>query len=141
MRVDPRVFETGHVATGQQQQFIVSRPKATHFEQISCKESKCRHYMEGWRTIVTTNSIQDNYIRRESGRKFVVESVADGLTRFRFGAEQQCFRWHGRPRDRREYFGHRPSPRSSVFAHERPEDWIEQYNIEQDKTQRVIKRG
>ncbi len=139
---DPRVFNTGHVlTTAQHQEFIVSRPKSTHFDRIGCKEDNYKFYAEGWRTIVPTGGEQDDYIRRKSDRKFVVESVADGLTTFKFGAEQQCFRQHFMPRDKREHFGHRPRPGAHVYVHGRPEDWIEHHNIETDKLRRLIERG
>ena len=140
--VDPRVFNTGHtLTTDASQEFIVSRPVATHFDKVGCKEDNCKHYALGWLTVVPTGGEQDDYIRRKSGRKFTVDSIADGLTTFKFGAEQTCFREHFSPRDRREHFGHRTRPGAPVRVHERPEDWMEHHNEEIYKIDTLRKRG
>ncbi len=140
--VDQRVFNTNHVLTKPgDQEFIVSRPVPTHFDKVGCKTYNCAHYANGWLTIVPTDSAQDNYIRRKSGRKFTVDSIADGITTFRFGAEQQCFRRHFHPRDRQEHFGHRSRPGARVRVHDRPEDWLEHSNEENYKLIRLQERG
>ena len=140
--VNPAVFNTGHVlTTPAHQEFIVSRPLATHWDTVGCKEDNCEHYAHGWLTVVPTDGAQDNYIRRESGRSFKVDGIADGLTTFRFAAEQTCFREHYLPRDRREHFGYRARPGALVRVHERPEDWMEHHNEQNDKLDRLIKRG
>ncbi len=125
-----------------QQLFMVSRPKATHFQRIDCKEARCTHYAEGWLTIVPTDGPQADYIKTKSGRSFtIIQSETPGLTTFKFGAEQQCFRYHGKPKDKLENYGHRSRPGAQLRIHERSADWVEHYNDENYKTQRLIEQG
>ena len=142
--VNPGVFETRAAQGKSQQTFIVSRPKDTHFQQMPCKEARCRHYAQGWETIVSTGGPQDDYIRRKSGRSFRViqpDPPTPGLTVFRFDREQTCFREHVKPLDKQEYFGYRKAPGAKVRVHQRPQDWLEHANEEADKTERLIKQG
>jgi len=140
--VDPRVFNTRHrLTTDANQEFIVSRPVKTHFGKVGCKEVGCSYYANGWLTVVPTDSAQDNYIRRECGRKFTVSSIADGLTTFKFGAEQKCFTEHLLPLDKREHFGHRTRPGARVRVHERPEDWMEHHDEQIYKIKTLQERG
>ena len=123
---------------------MVSRPKATHFQRTDCKEARCRMYAEGWLTIVSTDGPEADYIKTKSGRSFTVihpETPTPGLTTFKFGPEQQCFRYHGKPKDKFENYGHRARPGARLRTHERSADWVEHYNDENYKTQRLINRG
>ena len=67
----------------------------------TCAEVECPHYLKGWVTIVPTISIQADYIRRNSKRRFVerrevdltgTEQVAQkALSEFTFEPGQRCF--------------------------------------------------
>jgi len=71
--------------------YAVTMPIPTHFRPATCAEVQCRAHVNGWKTIVPTDSPQAQYIRSASGRKFVETRAADGLAEFRFEAGQQCF--------------------------------------------------
>lgn len=77
--------------------FTITRPRSTHFRPATCAESACLHHLLGWQTVVPTRSIQADYIRRRSGRRFREEAGPEGLARFVFEPGQTCFREHTAP--------------------------------------------
>ena len=76
----------------------IAQPLDTHFRPATCKESNCRHWREGWRTVIdeatTMGQQQAHYIRRESGRQYREAKNEMGLTVFTFEAGQRCFGRH-----------------------------------------------
>jgi hypothetical protein len=78
----------------------LAAPPTTHMKDVSCPESKCRAYTNGWETIVPVDSAQADYIRRSSGRRFKEETTADNLSRFLFESGQECFERHMQRNDR-----------------------------------------
>lgn len=138
------------VLTPGQQDFQVARPLETHWEAATCKDRDCRHYLNGWVTIVPTDSPQAGYIRHMSGRDFTEKKIDDGLVEFTFQPGQKCFNEHEAPDelrrephikqlDKQEIFIHR-SP-DGFRVHDRPLDWTEHMNIEVDKVERKRKEG
>ena len=121
------------------QAFQIARPVATHFEAATCREKNCPHYLNGWKTIVPTESAQANYIRRESGRHFKETKVGNGMSEFVFPPGQRCFRDHYKPLDKQEIFLHRTAEGSRV--HQRPTDWTEHMNEEIERVNRMRERG
>lgn len=126
------------------QSFVVSRPLETHWRTISCKEADCPHYLEGWITVVPTDSIQAEYIRHKSGRHFTEKKIEGGLVEFHFSPGQACFGEshdglrhesspHRRPLDKQEIFIHRTMMGDRI--HKRSEDWTEHMNEETYKMQ------
>ena len=64
----------------------------------SCEQADCLAFANGWETVIDESEpigvTRAQYIRRESGRRFDETHGDDGLTRFRFGPGQRCFRSH-----------------------------------------------
>lgn len=90
------------LAVQSMQTFAIARPAATHTAPATCAEVNCEAYTHGWTTRVPAGSIQEDYIRRGSARKFTAEANADGTVSFTFEAGQRCFASdsHRRPLNR-----------------------------------------
>lgn len=125
-------------------------PEDTHWRQATCEEVGCAHGENGWKTVIDETSalgqMQAHYIRRQSGRKFVEERGEDGMTVFTFASGQPCFKQHKTKIDRQELFlvrggDARGNPLGQVRRHTRPEDWIEDFQINQDNLMSAIERG
>ncbi|MFD9618502.1 hypothetical protein ACFWB2_14700 [Streptomyces virginiae] len=130
--------------------YAISRPKATHWRAASCEEVGCRLLERGFKTAVDESTQlgqrQAHYIRRESGRKYTEARREDGLTEFVFASGQPCFKEHKLPLDRQELFyvrggDARGNPSGQVRRHSRPEDWVEDMAINQDRLRSAIERG
>lgn len=113
-----------------EQAFRVIRPKATHFRRAKCEEVDCNHYLNGWMSIVPRGSLQEHYIRYESGRSFREESTSAGMVTFIFAPGQRCFRSdrHFVPNGRPEIYAHKTY--SGGRRHTRAIDWVEHMNEE-----------
>ena len=65
------------------------------FRTATCSEAQCEGWRNGWVTTVDEGTdlgrMQADYIRHESGRRFLESRTDTGLTRFVFGNEQRCF--------------------------------------------------
>ena len=67
-----------------------TRPRATHWREVSCKDVDCLMYINGWETILPWDDIVNIDCIRRSGLAFREER--DGqLIRFRFAPGQECF--------------------------------------------------
>ena len=115
--------------------FRILRPWDTHWREAECNEVDCPHYLQGWMTVVPTKSPQAEYIRHECGRHFTEEKREGGLSAFTFPSGQRCFRDHKLPKDMQEHYLH------DKRLHERPIDWVEDFNEETDKIKRQRERG
>ena len=71
--------------------YQMSRPVKTHWRVAKCREVLCRHYVQGWLTILPVGHDQAGWIRHDSGLRFV-ETVEGGMVQFKFNAEQECFK-------------------------------------------------
>ncbi len=67
--------------------FNMSKPKNTHTRPATCLEVNCPPYLNGWDTIVPTNSDDAEYIRHDVMQRFT-EYREGPLSRFRFPAGQ-----------------------------------------------------
>jgi hypothetical protein len=130
--------------------YAIARPKDTHWRPASCEEVSCGLLERGFKTVVDESTQlgqrQAHYVRRESGRKFTESRREDGLTEFVFASGQPCFKEHKLPLDRQELFyvrrgDARGNPTGQVVRHSRPEDWIEDMAINQDRLRSAIERG
>ena len=124
--------------------YSVTRPRATHWDVIGCKEHGCIHWTEGWISLVPTDSPQAHYIRTGSGRKFREKKVpghGEGtpMSEFLFWPEQECFAEHIRPRDMVEVY--KVGTVDGVRRHASPEDWTEDIVTHMDNLRRVEERG
>lgn len=144
-RIDPalpaRAFKT----------YSVLAPASTHFRRATCEEVECPYAVSGWATVVDEGTElgqrQADYIRRSSGRKFTAERTPEGLTRFVFAANQECFSEHKVRVDRDEIFlvrggDFRGDPTGArPRQHVRPEDWVEDFAEHQQALADRIERG
>lgn len=83
------------------------------------------------------------YVRLESGRTFTEARSGEGLTVFRFEPYQRCFREH-RTAPRlyvRRHGDWRGNPSGDVLRHERPQDWVEDFALNQQRLADAIQRG
>lgn len=122
--------------------YQILAPKDSHWRKASCEEFGCKAYTNGWRSQIdeTTDlgKRQAHYIRKQSGRKFTEESTSPGMTVFTFEAGQSCFGQHEVPIGRPEIFlvrdgDWRGNPTGQVRTHKRPEDWVEDFAIHQNR--------
>lgn len=128
--------------------YEISAPVATHFRAASCAEVDCRHYLNGWQTMVDESSDlgqrQAYYIRKLAGRAFTEERNEGGLTIFTFEAGQTCFRVGdhrvslGRPEIFRVWRGDWRGQLESAYRHTRPADWVDDFAEHQDRLARAL---
>lgn len=72
--------------------YEIIAPLSTHYRKATCAEVECAQYVNGWKTIVPSDSPQAQYIRTQSGRKFTEKrGESAGLAEFAFAPGQQCF--------------------------------------------------
>jgi hypothetical protein len=131
--------------------FQVEAPVSTHTRRATCEETQCEQYLRGWRMkLDLTTELgqkQGYYIKHQSGRSYKIIGQADGLVEFEFAANQPCFREHRVRLERPEVYrvkggDHRGNPlKTPTRVHKRPEFWLEEFQDNQDKINRVIEKG
>lgn len=54
--------------------YVIAAPRSSHFRAATCAEVECRHYRNGWETVIDESTddgrAQADYIRTASGRAF-----------------------------------------------------------------------
>ena len=81
--------------------YQAARPLRTHWRKASCSEVRCPQYLQGWMTVVPSDSPQAYYIRHEDRtRRFVEQRGEGGMSAFTFEAGQECFREHSKQLER-----------------------------------------
>lgn len=107
------------------QQYEVRLPLPTHWEEATCEDIDCPHWLHGWKTLVDEGNEfgqrQAHYIRKQSGRQFREQRTAEGLTAFIFQAFQKCFRRHIAQNGRPAIWQRKRTDRIVTLS--RPEDW------------------
>lgn len=110
--------------------YVIAQPLATHFRHATCAEIECPGYLNGWVTVVPSDSPQAVYIRTGSKRHFVEQPAGAGLAEFRFAAGQRCFgaERHKVPVGRPPLYvvrdgDRRGNPTGRQMQHATPEDW------------------
>lgn len=133
--------------------YQILAPKQTHFRPATCEEVECKAYVNGWKsTVDTTTELgqkQYYYITKQSGRKFTMQKLPQGLVEFEFAAEQTCFAasTHQIRLDRPEIFvvrdgDHRGNPRRTApIKHQNASDWVEDFAEHQQKLADEIQKG
>lgn len=123
--------------------FQIARPLATHWRSASCEETDCEAYLNGWVTRAATEE-QADYIRRHSGRTFVVV----GPNTFKFAPGQTCFAAadHRVPLEREGIYvardgDWRGNPTGRSRTHVRPADWVDEFAEHQDRLADLRKKG
>lgn len=133
-RPSNRLMPQGQVQDYQTFQITTPRDGAVI---TACKDAGCQAYAKGWQTVVDectqVGRAQAHYIRWQSGRTFREQKSADGRTVFRFEAFQRCFEEH-RTRPELYVVRHgdwRGNPSGRVRQHQRPDDWVEHFALNQ----------
>ena len=128
----------------------IRQPIQTHFRVANCQEARCPNMQQGWRTVIDESTdlgqAQANYIRKESGRKFIEAKDEAGLTSFTFEAGQRCFAKHQISLEREPLFlvrggDWRGNPRREARQHARPDDWVEDFAEHQETLANRLEQG
>jgi hypothetical protein len=129
--------------------YSVVSPLGTHFRPATCAEVDCPHYVNGWRVRVEALTPDLLHAARNSGRKYVEQSVAEGETWLVFEAGQDCFkaREHRTRLDRPPLYvvrdgDHRGNPRGTrARLHQNPGNWVEDFATHQQAIADELKKG
>jgi hypothetical protein len=123
-------------------------PKATHWRKATCEEVRCPAWLNGWKTVVPSDSMQADYIRARSGRHFIETPAGNGLAEFRFPAGQRCFGAdkHVTPLEREPIYivrdgDWRGNPTGRRRTHARGADWVDDFGTHQLRIAEQQKRG
>lgn len=134
------------------QTFQVASPLSTHWRAATCEEVACEMAERGWKMQIDLNTElghrQAYYIKHQSGRRFTHTSIAPGMVELSFPSGQPCFQEHRvRLEDRTEKFlvkggDHRGNPlRTPTRVHKKAEFWLEEFQENQDRLNRIAERG
>lgn len=133
------------------QTFQIIAPKETHTRVATCEEVECRAYLNGWKMQIDLGTElgqrQAHYIKYSSGRAYTVESQREGLVTLLFKPDQPCFTEHRVRLARPEIFrvkggDYRGNPlKTPTRTHKKPEHWVEEFAINQDRLKTAIERG
>lgn len=117
---------------------------------VACEQAGCPYWTTGWDTIIDENTdlgaTQAAYFRSGmSGRTFrELGKTGEGLTVFRFEAHQRCFEEHETVPEIFAVVGgdFRGNPRGTpARVHSRPDDWVEDFALNQAAIIDRINRG
>lgn len=143
------------------QTYAVDSPLDTHFTKVDCEEVGCGAHDNGWATVVDESSDlgkrQAAYIRTECRpttaklapgaqcrARYIESRTEAGWTAFTFPPGQQCFQTHQKRLPREELYLVRQGDWRSYGAtrqHDRAEHWVEDMAENQDRLNRLIKKG
>jgi hypothetical protein len=112
----------------------------------ACEQVGCAARRNGWQTTVDESTDlgkqQAAYIRQRSGRTFREQRTGAGLTVFTFESGQRCFADH---RTRPEIFavqgGDWRQQTGPAQRHQRPADWVEDFQENQGRLAELHARG
>lgn len=132
--------------------YFVNAPLQTHFREGTCEEYGCERFFSGFKVILNesdaNHAASAHYIRHDKTRKYTEHKGEDGLTTFTFPPGTECFRKspHMIRIERPEVFGSfngdfRGTTGGGRHVHKRPEDWVEDFALHQDKVKTRIERG
>lgn len=133
------------------QTFQVTAPISTHTRVATCEEVECEQYARGWRMRIDLNTElgqkQAWYIKNHAGRSYKKVGAQDGLVDLEFAPNQPCFAEHRVRIDRPEIYrvkggDYRGNPlRTPTRVHKKPEFWVEEFAINQDRLKTQMERG
>lgn len=132
--------------------YHISAPFPTHWRSATCEEVSCSHFISGWQTVIDESTElgqqQAHFIRHDRSRRYSEEKEPAGLTCFTFGPGQRCYSAdeHRVKLDRTEHYrvtggDWRGNPRGESYTHVRPEDWVEDCALHQDKLATRLAQG
>lgn len=142
---------TPRLAPEHMQTFAIDAPAQTHFRPATCAEVSCDKAERGWlmKLDLATDlgQRQARYIKHDSGRRYEIVDQRDGLVTLKFPGGQECFEQHrvrtGRPERYLVKGGDfRGNPRGQqARVHTKPEFWIEEFQENTDRLNRLAERG
>lgn len=148
MRIEPKL------PSESMKTYQIVAPPATHFRAATCVEAGCKHYREGWVSVIDEGNdigrAQAHYIRNQSGRHFKEDrNQAPGFTCFVFEPGQVCFKadQHKVRLDKPEIFlvrdgDFRGNPRGTAArVHTNADDWVDDFGNHQLMLADQIKQG
>ena len=130
--------------------YAISSPITSHTRPARCEEVNCPNYINGWRTVVATQTDlgvqQAKYIEDQSGRHYTKEMAPLFQTIYTFPAGQQCFAQHRVPLHREPLYvvrdgDHRGNPTGVRRVHAKPEHWVEDFASHQAELSNEIEKG
>lgn len=131
--------------------YAMNFPRQTHWRPATCEEVECSAYLLGWSTTLDENTPEGQYhaetIKSLRGYKYTVEQQPSGLTVYHFPAGQKCFRasQHRVRLERLPHFlvvpGDFRQKTGPTRVHTRPEDWVEDFALHQQKIADAIQEG
>jgi hypothetical protein len=102
-----------------------TRPKDSHWREVSCREAGCAQYIGGWQTVLSASDTANiEYIRR-SGMRYKEEYDDRYLIRFVFEPGQECF--EGRAGGHRTLIERDPVLKRDSQVME-PLEWLDRMN-------------
>lgn len=112
----------------------------------ACSQVGCLEWRNGWQSVIDESTQlgqgQAAYIRSESRRTFREQRTSAGLTVFTFESGQRCFAEH---RTRPEIYAVRGGDwreqTSPARSHQRPADWVEDFQENQGNLADLQRRG
>jgi len=133
------------------QSYQILAPTPTHWRRATCEEVDCVNYRCGWSSLIDTNTQlgkqQAEYIRRQSGRKFVAEKMPElGFIKFTFEAGQICFSEHKARIDKPEIYllrqgDSRTRATGGIHRFDRADQWLDNFSSHQDRLKTLRERG
>jgi hypothetical protein len=130
--------------------YTISAPLATHWNTVTCGPGTCEWWATGWDTVIDERTglgrRQAQFIRADRERRFTEEREESGLTRFRFGAGQRCFKGQHLARNMREdTYAERGGDHRAVIGrprvHKNAGEWVESFAENQDRVKTITDRG
>jgi len=137
-----------NMPVGAYKTYRILAPQSTHFRLAKCAEVGCPAYLNGWRVRVEGLPPQLVHTARNSGRRYVEQSVAEGETWLVFEAGQPCFKAaeHRLRLDRPELYvvqggDWRGNPTGETRTHATAADWVDDFGEHQQRIAEQIERG
>jgi hypothetical protein len=140
--------------------FQVVAPIATHFRSATCEEFGCDKWRNGWKTTFVAGTDKGDQIRQfikdsPIRRQYRVVRLPGNVVEVLFTAGQSCF-LQDHPTTRHRLPTGRPQIHvvrngdwrvgvsdylHSRRIHNRPEDWIDEFQTNQDRLKAIVERG
>jgi hypothetical protein len=146
-RITPRL-DAQHYQT-----FQIKAPISTHFVERPCDGTgvNCQAAEHGWKMTLDLKTElgqrQARYIKYDSGRRYEIAEQKDGMVTLVFPGGQPCFATHRVRIDRPEIYAvrggdFRGNPTGAVTrVHKKPEFWVEEFALNQQKLSDIQKKG
>ena len=128
-----RSYRTGRSTYGADQD------KPQFWDTATCREADCRHWLEGWKTILPVGDHRIDWIKHKSERYFTEEiDLEAGLHTFVFEYGQKCFTDH-EIRNGRDPILYRAD--GGVLLEMGGDEWTTKYNEQVHQVGQAIKAG